>query len=42
MELFRREDYLAKIRGFYDSCDIIKAITDVRHCGKYQLIVEGN
>lgn len=34
MELFIREDYLAKIRGFYESCSIIKVITGVRRCGK--------
>ena len=34
MKLFKREDYLAKVRGFYDSCDIIKVITGVRRCGK--------
>ncbi len=34
MELYRREDYLAKIRGFYDSCGVIKVITGVRRCGK--------
>ena len=27
MELFRREQYLSKIRGFYHDTDIIKAIT---------------
>ena len=34
MELYKREDYLAKIRGFYDSCGVIKVITGVRRCGK--------
>lgn len=34
MELFRRERYLQKIRGFYDADDIIKVITGVRRCGK--------
>ena len=34
MELFKRENYLSKIRGFYDSADIIKVITGVRRCGK--------
>ena len=34
MELFRRENYLKKIRGFYHDDGIIKVITGVRRCGK--------
>ena len=34
MKLYRREDYLRKIRGFYHDTDIIKVITGVRRCGK--------
>ena len=34
MRLYRREDYLQKIRGFYHDTDIIKVITGVRRCGK--------
>ncbi len=34
MELFKRESYLNKIRGFYDDDEIIKVITGVRRCGK--------
>ena len=34
MDLFVREKYLKKIRGFYHSEDIIKVITGVRRCGK--------
>ncbi len=34
MRLYRREDYLKKIRGFYHDTDIIKVITGVRRCGK--------
>ncbi len=34
MELFIREKYLKKVRGFYHSEDIIKVITGVRRCGK--------
>lgn len=34
MEKFKRENYLRKIRGFYDDDDIIKVITGVRRCGK--------
>lgn len=38
MELFKREKYLSKIRGFYDADDIIKVITGVRRCGKSSLM----
>ena len=38
MELFIREKYLRKIRGFYDSADIIKVITGLRRCGKSSLM----
>ena len=38
MELFRREQYLSKIRGFYHDTDIIKVITGVRRCGKSSLM----
>lgn len=38
MELFRRENYLRKIRGFYHAEDIIKVITGVRRCGKSSLL----
>ena len=34
MKLFRREDYLRKIRGFYHDTGMIKVITGVRRCGK--------
>lgn len=34
MELFRRENYLKKIRGFYHDDGIIKVVTGVRRCGK--------
>lgn len=34
MELFRRENYLEKIRGFYHDDGIIKVVTGVRRCGK--------
>lgn len=43
MKLFKRENYLSKIRGFYDACDIIKVITGIRRCGKstiMQIIAE--
>ncbi len=38
MELFKRENYLKKIRGFYHEDDIIKVITGVRRCGKSSLM----
>ena len=34
MTLYRRENYLKKIRGFYHDTGIIKVITGVRRCGK--------
>ena len=39
MKLFKRENYLKKIRGFYDATDIIKVITGVRRCGKSSLML---
>lgn len=38
MNLYKREEYLKRIRGFYDSTDIIKVITGVRRCGKSSLM----
>ncbi len=38
MELFKRENYLKKIRRFYHEDDIIKVITGVRRCGKSSLM----
>ena len=38
MEKFKRENYLRKIRGFYDDDGIIKVITGVRRCGKSSLM----
>ena len=38
MELYKRENYLKRIRGFYDADDIIKVITGVRRCGKSSLM----
>lgn len=35
--IYKREDYLNKIRGFYDDT-IIKVITGVRRCGKSSLL----
>lgn len=38
MKLFRRENYLSKIRGFYADTGIIKVITGTRRCGKSSLM----
>ena len=38
MKLYKRENYLSKIRGFYNSTDIIKVITGIRRCGKSSLM----
>ena len=38
MELYKRENYLTKIRSFYDETEIIKVITGVRRCGKSSLM----
>lgn len=38
MTLFKRENYLNKIRAFYNDSEIIKVITGVRRCGKSSLI----
>ena len=37
-EFYKREQYLKKIRGFYDEDEIIKVITEVRRCGKPTLL----
>ena len=34
MNIYKRENYLKKIRGFYDDTGMIKVITGVRRCGK--------
>ena len=34
MNVYKRENYLRLIRGFYHDCDLIKVITGVRRCGK--------
>lgn len=38
MILFKRENYLNKIRAFYNDSEIIKVITGVRRCGKSSLM----
>ncbi len=32
--LYKREEYLSKIRGFYNDASMIKVITGIRRCGK--------
>lgn len=38
MDLYIRENYLKKIRGFYHADDLIKVITGVRRSGKSSLM----
>lgn len=38
MGLYPREQYLQRIRGFYDAPDLIKVITGIRGCGKSSLL----
>jgi len=37
-KLFRRENYLSKIRPFYHETDLIKVITGIRRCGKSSIM----
>ncbi len=37
-KLYKRENYLKRIRGFYNDVDMIKVITGVRRCGKSSLM----
>lgn len=39
MKLYKRDNYLKRIRGFYDATDIIKVLTGVRRCGKSSLML---
>ena len=36
--LYKRENYLSKIRGFYDACDLIKVLTGIRRSGKSSIM----
>lgn len=38
MEFYRRENYLKRIRSFYNDSNIIKVITGIRRCGKSSLL----
>lgn len=37
-DLFKREKYLSKIRGFYHECELIKVLSGVRRCGKSSIM----
>ena len=37
-KLYKRENYLSRIRGFYHANDLIKVITGVRRCGKSSIL----
>ena len=39
MNLYKREEYLKRIRGFYHDSEIIKVISGVRRCGKSSLML---
>jgi len=34
MKLYRRENYLKRMRGFYHDTELIKVVTGIRRCGK--------
>ena len=38
MKIYKRENYLKKIRGFYNDSEMIKIITGIRRCGKSSLL----
>lgn len=37
-DLFKREKYLSKVRGFYHECELIKVLSGVRRCGKSSIM----
>lgn len=37
-KLYKKEQYLNKIRGFYNDFETIKVITGIRRCGKSSLL----
>ncbi len=39
MQLYKREQYLKKIRGFYHDNEMIKVITGVRRCDKSSMML---
>ena len=38
MKIYKRENYLSKIRSFYHENDLIKVITGIRRCGKSTIL----
>ena len=38
MKIYKRENYLSKIRGFYNDDETIKVIVGIRRCGKSYLL----
>lgn len=38
MNIYKRENYLKKIRGFYNDYDTIKVIVGIRRCEKSYLL----
>ena len=38
MKYYKREEYLSKVRGFYNDTETIKVITGIRRCGKSSLL----
>ena len=38
MKYYKREEYLNKVRGFYNDTETIKVITGIRRCGKSSLL----
>ncbi len=37
-DLYKREKYLSRIRGFYHECELIKVLSGVRRCGKSSIM----
>lgn len=37
-KIYKREEYLKKVRGFYDDSETIKVVTGIRRCGKSTLL----
>ena len=37
-QIYKREAYLKKVRGFYNDSETIKVITGIRRCGKSFLL----
>lgn len=37
---YKRENYLKRIRGFYNDASMIKVISGVRRCGKCLMLID--